>query len=141
MGDRARSDEGSVVLLVPAAVLVLFVLGAIAVDLAVAQGGQRRLVDLAGSIATDAVGWVDVDAAFATGRHDIDLAVAQRHADRAAGAVAVSDARLRAVRCEVAPVADGVTVTCRGTVDPLLGGGLVGGPREVTATDRARPAG
>lgn len=135
-------QDGSIALLLPAAVLVLLVLGAIAVDLAVVQGGQRRLVDLAGTLATDAVGQVDVDAALASGAAAIDLGAAQRHADRAAAALAATDARLRAVGCAVRGDGSGVVVTCRGTVDPVLGAGLPGnGPREVAATDRARPAG
>lgn len=137
----AAGQTGSIVLLLPAAVLVLLVLGAIAVDLALAQGGQRRLVDLAGTVATDAVGHVDVDDALASGAVGIDLAAAQAHADRAAAALAATDPRLRAVACAVQTTDAGVEVTCRGTVDPVIGAGLPGnGPREVTATDRARPA-
>ncbi len=138
MADR---EAGSIALLLPAAVLVLFVLGAIAVDLAVAQGGQRRLVDLAGTVATDVVGQVDVDAALATGATGIDLAAAQRHADRSAAALVATDARVSAARCAVSVAADEVTVSCRGTVEPVLAGRIVGGPRQVAALDRARPAG
>lgn len=140
--ERRCGEEGSIALLLPAAVLVLIVLGAIAVDLAVVQGAQRRLVDLAGTLATDAVGQVEVDAALATGRSAVDQAAAQRHADRAAAALVATDARLRSAACDVALDGETVLVTCRGTVDPLLGRGLPGGgPRLVTATDRARPAG
>jgi hypothetical protein len=140
-GPRA-GDDGSSALLLPAAVLVLIVLGAIAVDLALVQGGQRRLVDLAGTLATDAVGQVDAEAALATGALAVDLAAAQRHADRATAALVATDARLRSASCVVAVDGDGVVVTCRGTVDPVVGRGLPGnGPRLITATDRARPAG
>lgn len=133
---------GSIALLLPAAVLVLLVLGAIAVDLALAQGGQRRLVDLAGTIATDAVGHVDVDAAFGGGGVGVDLAAAQRHADRAAAAVVATDARLSSARCAVEGDGTGVQVTCRGSVEPVIGRALPGNrTRVVTATDRARPAG
>jgi hypothetical protein len=135
-------EDGSIVLLLPAAVLVLLVLGAIAVDLALAQGGQRRLVDLAGTVATDAVGQVDVDTVFATGQASIDLAAAQRHADRSVRAVVATDARLRRAVCVVSPDGDGVRVDCRGTVEPVWGRALPGNaPREVAATDRARPGG
>ncbi|WP_052665420.1 hypothetical protein [Nitriliruptor alkaliphilus] len=137
----SRSEDASVVLLLPAAVLVLLVLGAIAVDLALVQGGQRRLVDLAGSVATDAVGHVDVEGAFAGTAH-VDLAAAQRHADRSAATLVATDARLRSASCLVAVADGGVRVTCRGTVDPVVGRGLPGNrAREVTATDHARPAG
>lgn len=137
----AGSEDASVALLLPAAVLVLLVLGAIAVDLALVQGGQRRLVDLAGSLATDAVGHVDVEGAFA-GTTAVDLGAAQRHADRSTAALVATDARLRSASCLVAATDGGVRVTCRGTVDPVVGRGLPGNrAREVTATDHARPAG
>jgi hypothetical protein len=137
----AAGQDGSVALLLPAAVLVLLVLGAIAVDLALTQGGQRRLVDLAGTLATDAVGQVDVDGALATGSVAIDLVAAQRHADRVTAAVVATDARLRSATCVLTSTGDGVAVRCRGTVHPVVGRGLPGnGPRVVTATDRARPA-
>lgn len=135
-------DRGSIALLLPAAVLVLLVLGSIAVDLALVQGGQRRLVDLAGSIATDAVGQVDVEAALATGHLAVDVAAGQRLADGAARLVAATDARLDEVACAVTAVADEVVVTCTGVVTPVIGRGLPGvGPRTVTGTDAARPAG
>jgi hypothetical protein len=138
----ARGEAGSVALLLPAAVLVVLVLAAIAVDLALQQGGQRRLVDLAGTLATDAVGQIDVDAALATGQAAVDLAAAQRHADRSVAALVATDARLSAARCAVRPEGDGVVVTCTGTVEPVVGRGLPGNAaREVTATDRARPRG
>jgi hypothetical protein len=136
------TDDGSIALLLPAAVLVLLVLGAIAVDLALVQGGQRRLVDLAGTVATDAVGQVDVDAAFATGQLAVDVAAAQGHADRAAAVAVAGDARLDTATCLVTVEADEVVVRCDGSVGPLLGAGLPGaGPRTVSATDRARPGG
>lgn len=135
-------DDGSIALLLPAAVLVLIVLGAIAVDLALVQGGQRRLVDLAGTLATDAVGHVDAEAALATGTMTVDLAAAQRHADRATAALVATDARLRSASCVVAVDGEAIVVTCRGTVAPVVGRGLPGNAaRLVTATDRARPAG
>lgn len=137
-----RGEAASIALLLPAAVLVLLVLAAIAVDLALQQGGQRRLVDLAGTIATDAVGWIDVDAALGTGQGTVDLAAAQHHADRSVAALVAADARLREARCAVHEEGEAVVVTCRGTVEPVVGRGLPGnGPREVTATDRARPSG
>lgn len=139
-----RADEGgSIALLAPAAVLVLVVLGAIAVDLALVQGAQRRLVDLAGTVATDAVGQVDVDAALGGGELTVDRAAAQRHADRSAAALDAADARLRAVACAVDVDLAEVVVRCRADVDAVVGRAIPGAPasREVTARDAARPAG
>ncbi len=54
-GRAGRSDAGSVLMLMPAAVLVVMVLGAIAVDLTAVRLGQRELVAAAGDAANDAV--------------------------------------------------------------------------------------
>ncbi len=53
MSDQGR-QRGSVLMLVPAAVLVLVVLGAIAVDFSVAFLGQRELTNAAAAAANDA---------------------------------------------------------------------------------------
>lgn len=129
-------------LLAPAGVLVLVVLGAIAVDLALVQGAQRRLVDLAGTVATDAIGQVDVEGALGTGRLAVDTAAAQRHANRSSAAVGASDSRLRDVGCVVSVGDVEVTVTCRAEVDAIIGRGIPGAPssRTITARDLARPA-
>ncbi|HVX19397.1 MAG TPA: hypothetical protein VHA73_15330 [Acidimicrobiales bacterium] len=55
MPDRARRrDAGTVLLLMPAAVLIVIILGAIAVDAAVAFTAQRNLVAAAGDASNDA---------------------------------------------------------------------------------------
>jgi Flp pilus assembly protein TadG len=51
----ARDDAGSVLILVPAAVLVLIVLAAITIDAAVVFLGEREVADAAASAANDAV--------------------------------------------------------------------------------------
>lgn len=56
---RLRGEHGNTLLLMPAAVLVLFLLAAIAVDSAVLFLGQRRVADLAASVAQDAVAAID----------------------------------------------------------------------------------
>lgn len=53
-GPDRVGERGSVLLLVPAAVLVLIILGAIAVDFAIAFLGQRQLSSLAAAAANDA---------------------------------------------------------------------------------------
>jgi Flp pilus assembly protein TadG len=50
-----RRESGSVLMLMPAAVLIVMVLGAIAVDLSVVRMGQRELIAAAGDAANDAV--------------------------------------------------------------------------------------
>ena len=52
---RGRNDRGSVLMLMPAAFLILLVLGAIAVDLTAIRVGQRSLLSSATDAANDAV--------------------------------------------------------------------------------------
>jgi Flp pilus assembly protein TadG len=51
-----RSERGSVLILVPAAVLVLLILGAISVDFSVAYLAKRQLQDTAATAVNDAAG-------------------------------------------------------------------------------------
>lgn len=89
---RAR-ERGSVLLLMPAAVLVVIILGALSVDRALVFGAQRELVNEAQAAANDAAALgIDVDAL------------------RAGGAVRYDRDRIdRAVRSSLAGV-DGITV-------------------------------
>ena len=69
-----RTERGSVLLLVPAGVLVLIVLGAIAVDSAVVFLGQRELGNAVAAAANDAAAAAFADAPFYEGgRVEIDL--------------------------------------------------------------------
>lgn len=52
---RCHRDVGSVLMLMPAAVLIVFVLGAIAVDMSAVYLARRELVDAAAAAANDAV--------------------------------------------------------------------------------------
>jgi hypothetical protein len=54
--DRGDPEQGSVLILMPAAVLVLLVLAAIALDAAVVFLGEREVADAAAAAANDAVG-------------------------------------------------------------------------------------
>ncbi len=56
MDNQRWAERGSVLMLMPAAVLVLLVLGALSVDRAVAFGAQRDLVATAEAAANDAAG-------------------------------------------------------------------------------------
>ena len=70
--ERTRDDSGSALMLLPAAVLVVFLLGAISVDAAVRFQAQREAVADAQSIAHDAVSAV-AGRSLRSGQH-IDLA-------------------------------------------------------------------
>lgn len=74
-----RGQQGNTLLLMPVGVLVLLLLAAIAVDAAVLFLGQRRVADLAASVAQDAIAAVD-ETGFYEGelRLDADRAARRR---------------------------------------------------------------
>ena len=59
---RGGPDHGSVLMLMPAAVLIVIILGALAVDRAVIFGAQRDLVATAQAAANDGASAIDLDA-------------------------------------------------------------------------------
>ena len=59
-----RTDVGSVLMLVPAGILVLFILGAIAVDSAVVFLAERDLSNRTAAVANDVAGFAASDDAF-----------------------------------------------------------------------------
>ena len=67
MPERRRGQRGSALLLVPAGVLVLVVLGAVAVDSAVVLLAQRQLADVAAGAANDGAAAALDDAGFYRG--------------------------------------------------------------------------
>lgn len=110
-----RTERGSALLLVPAGVLVLLVLGAIAVDAAVAFLGQREVSNAAAAAANDAATVALSDRAFyMSGALEVDTGLA---VDVAKRSVAARTARGVEV-VDVAVDADGarVCVTVRGRV-------------------------
>ena len=110
-----RSEGGSALVLVPAAVLVLVVLGAIAVDSAVAFLGQREVSNAAAAAANDAAAAALSDAAFyGSGSLRVDAAAARAVAGRA---VAVRLSRgVEVVGVDVEVAGPSVCVTVRGRV-------------------------
>lgn len=68
-GARLRAwlsrEHGNAMILMPVAILVLVLLAAITVDAAVLFLGQRRVADLAASVAQDAVAFVDEEGFYA----------------------------------------------------------------------------
>lgn len=76
--ERVPHERGTVLLLFPAAVLVLMVLGAIAVDLGMVGGARRDLIRVVGAAADDAALRIDIDRLRAEGLAVIDLDAARR---------------------------------------------------------------
>lgn len=101
---RLTSARGSVLILFPAAVLVLMILAAIAVDAAVVAGSQRDLVATAEAAANDAASAVDVDELRAGGHIVLDPGAVEAAVARAVastdGPVSVSW-RIDGTRVEV----------------------------------------
>ena len=125
---RARSEQaGNTLFLFPAAVLILFGLGAVALDTATVFLGQRRLVDIASAVANDAIAAVDVDAFFAQppdgAAVPLDLTRAEARRDQIV-ARRSEDRSLSAVACTIDALDTGpparAEVSCTGTVRPIL---------------------
>lgn len=130
-------------MLVPAAILVLFVLGSIAVDFSIAFLAQRELTSAAAAVANDTATAALSDRSFYAGGPDggpgaieIDDEAATRLAEQALSGRApggVRDAGIERVR---AP-GNQVCVILTGRVDYIFAKAIPGGPRGRTVTGRA----
>ncbi len=129
-------EAGNTLILVPVTVLILLGLAAVALDSATIFLGQRRLVDVASSVANDALAAVDVDAFFAQEGTEVvpldrgrararrDQLVARQGADRS----------LEDLSCRFLALEDGpptrVEVLCTATVRPIMAPLWPGAPGE-----------
>lgn len=128
-GRRLTGDRGSSLMLMPAAVLVMLVLGAMAADLGHLHGVQRDLIAVADSVANDAVTYgLDVDALRRGGQGDYPL-----RRDRARSAALRSVAlhsgpgrRYELVGLDVDAPARTVTITLATSVDHFFARALPG---------------
>lgn len=140
MPERRRSSEsGSVLLLFPAAFLIVLVLGAIAIDAGVAFMRQRELAVAAGAAANDALA-ISVEDSIARGDGLVIDPIALESAvvdslDRRG----ILDTLTEAPDIEIIGT-DQVRITLRGRADhvigPALPGGADGTPIRATATAR-----
>lgn len=123
-----RRDRGSVLMLMPAAVLIMLLLGAIAVDSAILYLGQRQAHDIASDAANDAAGaGFDLDAARSRGEVVYDPERVRAVAAQAVAASGLDDLELVSARVD----GDGVVVTVRRTVRHLFTQAMGGGDRDV----------
>ena len=126
-----RAETGSALILVPAAVLVLVVLAAIAVDTAAVFLGQRQLAEAAATAATDAAGAISEPTFYRTGTITLDPSEAQR---LAVASTAAED--LHAVKLvgpiDVTVAGRQVCVSLTGEVPVVFGRALPGIPRATT---------
>lgn len=139
---REASDSGSVWILAPAAVLVLVILGALAVDSAVVFLGQRQLSEAASSAATNAVSAISRSAFYRQGRVVIDSARATQVADETVASEDLSAARLSSPPVVIVE-GDQVCVRLVALVRPIFGRAIpgMGSPVQVHAVSVATAAG
>ena len=134
---RPRAERGSVLMLMPAAVLIMLLLGAIAVDSAIVYLGQRQAYNVAFDAANDAAGaGFDLEVARTEGEIVYDSDRVEDLAAQAVAAAAIDGLEL--VSAEVEGTA--VVVTVRRTVEHLFVQAL-GDPARDVITISARADG
>jgi Flp pilus assembly protein TadG len=130
--DRGRSPRGSVLILVPALVLVLLVLGAIAVDASIAYLGRRELADFTASAADRAAASaLDKPAFYASGSVRIDPVLATQVVTDAEAVARRGGLDILGATVTVTPAGDAVTVSATASVRTVFGI-AVGGRRSFT---------
>ena len=134
---RAGGDAGSSLLLFPAAVLIVLVLGAIAVDLSAVHLAKRQVLDLAASAANDAVtAGLDQGRFRTTGEYVIDPTLAAEAVEQAV-ATNEPDGRTTVVRVEIGPGPGQVTVELTAPAERVFAPALPGDPGATTVTGTA----
>jgi hypothetical protein len=83
---RRRGDHGSVLMLVPAGLLIVLVLASIAVDMTLVHLRQRQAVDLAAAAANDAATVAADQGRVRAGEFRVDIATAERVVGQIIGA-------------------------------------------------------
>jgi Flp pilus assembly protein TadG len=126
-------ERGSALMLMPAAVLVFVVLGAIAVDFAVAFLGEREVSNAAAAAANDVAGAaLDRDRLYAEGALRLDPVEADRIGRSAVAASGLDDLDGVDVRVVVSRSTPEVTVTVSARVRYVFAKALPGGPDGTT---------
>lgn len=138
--ERLAAEDGNTLVLMPAAVLVLLVLAAIAFDAAVVHLQQRRLADLAASLANDAIAALDLDSVYDISREPVPDPARSQWLAAARLAAFAHDETLQEVTCTPQVAAGEVRVTCEGRVVPVFGRALASerATFHVRATETAR---
>ncbi len=130
-------ERASVLALLPAAVLVFLVLGALAFDVAVAFQGERQVANLAAAAANDAATrGLDLDRFYADGSIVLDPSNVEQIVGDAVEIQRLGDDALEDVDVVVALGAEGasVTVTVSARVPYVFSKALPGGPDSVTVS-------
>ena len=146
--DLRRCERGSALLLMPAGVLVVMILGALAVDSAVLFLGERELADLTAAAANDAAtAALDAQSFYDCGDLQLDQSRAQEVvsavvAARSSDAVDVSGVSVAVSQAGGRPE---VTVSAQGTVHLVFTPAIPGAARtrgvDARSTAAAQPLG
>lgn len=131
-------ERGSVLALMPVAVLVFIVLGSLAVDASLAFLGEREVSNLAAAVANDAATQgIDVVRYYGTGELVIDPVRVREVADAALARSGLD--HLEGLTIETDVIGDSVVVHVRAQVRSLFSRALPGGLelREVAASAQA----
>ncbi|MGH9131611.1 MAG: hypothetical protein ACRDWV_08060 [Acidimicrobiales bacterium] len=143
-----RLETGSVLVLVPAAVLILAVLAAIVIDAGSAFLGQRELAQAAQTAAEDATNQLATGSFYGSGTVSVDPETATQVADASVAAQVLSGITLDGP-AQVSVSGAQVCVALAGRVPVVFGGALPGVGRWIqihahstaTAATTAPPAG
>jgi hypothetical protein len=137
-----HDEQGSALFLVPAAVAILAVLGAIALNAGAVFLGQHQLATDAQTAAEDATGQLNSFAFYHSGTLSLDPATATRVADASIAAQTLSSVRLDGP-LRVTVHGAQVCVSLTGKVPLIFGAGLPGVSRwiSVSAHSTATAAG
>lgn len=130
-----RPDRGSVLMLMPACLLIVLVLASIAVDMSLVHLRHQQALDVAASAANDAVTAGADPASLRSGQYRIDPAAARQVVGRAVEASDLAAHLTGPPRVQV----DGDTVVVSLTVKAkyVFTGVLPGAPRATTVTATA----
>jgi hypothetical protein len=128
----SRRERGSVLILIPAIVLVMLVLGAIAVDASVAYLARRQLADFTASAADRAAASaLDKPSFYGSGEVRVDPAVAQAVVAAAESAATHGGLDITSVTVSVGPSGRSVTVAATAVAQTVFGV-AAGGRRSFT---------
>lgn len=126
---RGSGDHGSVLMLMPAAVLIVLLLGAVAVDLSIVQLRQREAVAGAASAANDAVTFaLDQDALRRGDGYRLDADRVVRAVDESLDAQGLTESLTEPPTITM-PTPTSVTVMLRMRVDFVFARSLPRSPR------------
>ncbi len=130
-----RTECGTVLLMFPAAALIMIVLGAIAVDVSLSQVRARELEMVAASAANDALGALDVEHLRATSEIRFDPALAKTIVTESVATGPLPSADIRSITItDLGGATPQIAVTLTLVVELIMSPALPGGIGSTTIT-------